>query len=303
MTDTTHTPSSGPAPQQPKQRDDKHGLHLIDGDWLWGNPPIMGPMTNAAWMASVVFDGARAFGGTAPDLDRHCARVIESARYLGLEPKVSAAQIFDWAWDGIAQFPDDAELYIRPMFYAEEGFVSPKPGSTKFVLTLFDAPMPDPKGFTAHLSNIRRPSPEFAPTLAKASCLYPQSARALREARVAGFGNAVLRDAGDNIAEFATANIFCARDSIVMTPAPNGTFLNGITRQRVIKLLQDQGTEVRECPLSFDDLMAANEVFATGNYAKLSPCVQLADKKMQPGPLYARARELYFDWAKAAIRA
>jgi branched-chain amino acid aminotransferase len=302
MTDTLRPPSDSPQ-ERPKQRDDKHGLHLIDGAWLWGNPPIMGPMTNAAWMASMVFDGARAFDGIAPDLDRHCARVIESAKYLGLAPHVSAAQIFDWAWAGIGQFPPGAELYIRPLFYAEEGFVSPKAETTKFVLTLFEAPMPDPKGFTAHLSNIRRPSPEFAPTLAKASCLYPQSARALREARAAGFGNAVLCDAEDHIAEFATANIFCAQNGIVMTPAINGTFLNGITRQRVITLLREQGTEVIERALTKDDLMAADEVFATGNYAKLSPCVQLEDKKMPPGPVYARARKLYFDWAKTTTRA
>ena len=45
-------------------------LHYIDGEWRQGNPPIMGPMTHGAWMSSVAFDGARAFGGAAPDLDR-----------------------------------------------------------------------------------------------------------------------------------------------------------------------------------------------------------------------------------------
>ncbi len=280
-------------------RDDRSGLHWIDGAWVRGNPPIMGPMTNGAWMASVVFDGARAFGGVAPDLDRHCARAVASARVLGLEPPVDAATIESLARDGIARFPAGAELYIRPMFYAEEGFVSPKPESTKFVLTLFEAPMPDPRGFTAHLSRIRRPSPESAPTLAKASCLYPQSAAALREARAAGFGNAVVLDANGNVAEFATANIFCARDGRILTPVPNGTFLDGITRQRVIALLRADGADVAERSLTFSDLEAADEVFATGNYAKVTPCVQLGERKLQPGPAYARARALYFAWAGA----
>lgn len=282
----------------PKTRNDTSGLHLIDGTWQWGNPAIMGPMTNAAWMASVVFDGARAFGGLAPDLDRHCERVVRSAEVLGLAPPVSAEQIYRWTWDGIGRFPDGAELYIRPMMYAEEGFVSPKAETTKFVLTLFEAPMPEPRGFTAHLSSLRRPSPDMAPTLAKASCLYPQSARALREARKAGFGNAVLLDGEDHVSEFATANIFCARDGVAATPAPNGTFLDGITRQRVIRLLREAGVSVEERTLTFDDLMAADEVFATGNYAKVTPCVQLGARKMQPGPVYAKAREAYFAWAR-----
>jgi branched-chain amino acid aminotransferase len=302
MTMDTTKDSAAPADTAPR-RDDRHGLHWIDGAWVWGNPPIMGPMTNGAWMASVVFDGARAFDGVAPDLDRHCARAIASAHVLGLDPPVDAERIVALAWDGIGQFKPGTALYIRPMFYAEEGFVSPKPETTRFVLTLFEAPMPEPRGFTAHLSHVRRPSPESAPTLAKASCLYPQSARALREARAAGFGNAVVLDANGNVAEFATANIFCAHDGVVMTPVPNGTFLDGITRQRVIGLLRGDGTEVVERTLTWDDLMTADEVFATGNYAKVTPCVQLGERRMQPGAAFTRARTLYFDWARTTRRA
>jgi branched-chain amino acid aminotransferase len=253
-------------------------------------------------MASVVFDGARAFDGVAPDLDRHCERAVASARYLGLDPKVTAQEIEARAWDGIGQFKPGAALYIRPMFYAEEGFVSPRPETTRFVLTLFEAPMPEPRGFTAHLSRIRRPTPESAPTLAKASCLYPQSARALREARAEGFGNAVVLDANGNVAEFATANVFCAQDGVVMTPVPNGTFLDGITRQRVIGLLRNDGTDVVERTLTWDDLRTADEVFATGNYAKVTPCVQLGERRMQPGAAFARVRTLYFDWARGTGR-
>ena len=277
-------------------------IHFIEGDWVEGNPPIMGPMTNAAWMASVAFDGARAIAGAVPDLDRHVERCLNSARILGLEPTVTAARIVSLVWEGITQFEDGAELYIRPMFYAEEGFVVPRPESTRFVLSVFESPLPAPLGFTAHLSAIRRPSPESAPTYAKASCLYPQSARALREARSKGFNNAVVLDMNGNVAEFATANLFIARDGAVATPVPNGTFLDGITRQRVIGLLRDAGIEVAEKTLRFADLTAADEVFSTGNYAKVSPLIGLEDRTLQPGPLYERARALYFDWAKTTGR-
>ena len=72
---------------------ERRALHYIAGEWVEGNPPIMGPMTNAAWMASVAFDGARAFSGLAPDLERHAARCINSARVLGLDPKLGADDI------------------------------------------------------------------------------------------------------------------------------------------------------------------------------------------------------------------
>ena len=281
---------------------ERKALHYIDGDWLEGNPPIMGPMTNAAWMSSVVFDGARAFGGAAPDLEKHARRACASARVLGLDPPVDAEEITALAWDGIARFGPKAELYIRPMFYAEDGFVSPRPESTRFVLTLFEAPIPEPKGFTAHLSALRRPAPESAPTLAKASCLYPQSARALREAREKGFNNAVMLDMNGNVAEFATANVFIARNGEVATPADNNTFLAGITRERVIGLLADAGLSVSERTLTFADVMAADEVFSTGNYAKVTPLIRIEDRTLQPGPIYQLARELYFDWAQTQTK-
>ena len=62
------------------------GLYFFDGEWFDTNPKIIGPATHAFWMASVVFDGARAFGGMAPDLDKHSQRLIRSARAIGLEP-------------------------------------------------------------------------------------------------------------------------------------------------------------------------------------------------------------------------
>lgn len=275
-------------------------LNFIEGRWVEGNPAILGPMSNATWMASVAFDGARVFEGVCPDLERHAERCVRSARILGLDPPLEAAEIAARTWEGIRQFPDKAELYIRPVFYAEDGFVSPLPESTRFVLTLFERAMPEPRGFTAHLSRIRRPTPESAPTLAKASCLYPQSAAALREARSAGFGNAVVLDALGHVAEFATANLFLARKGRLFTPIPNGTFLDGITRQRVIALLRADGVEVIETSLDVESLTEAEEIFATGNYAKVTPLIRFADRTLPMGPFYKRARALYMDWARSS---
>ena len=274
-------------------------LHFIEGRWIAGNPPILGPMANAFWMASVAFDGARAFGGVAPDLERHAERLVNSARVLGLEPMLTGSEIAAIAWDGIARFAPGAELYIRPLFYAEDGFVIPKPESTRFVLTIFDSPLPEPKGFSACLSDTRRPTPESAPTLAKAACLYPQNAEAMRRARAKGFSNAVVLDANGNVAEFATANLFLAKDGVVHTPAPNGAFLNGITRQRVIALMRGAGVAVVERAVSYRDVAEADEVFSSGNYAKVTPLIKIDERPLQPGPFYRQARELYFAWAKS----
>jgi branched-chain amino acid aminotransferase len=277
-------------------------LTWLDGAWHPGNPPLMGATDHATWLSSVAFDGARAFRGLAPDLELHCARAIRSATMIGLAPTMSAADIARLAWEGIARFPSDAELYVRPLFYATNGWLAPDPAATRFALTLEAMPLPDFKGFSATLSPLRRPSPETAPTEAKVSGLYVHVGRISAEAEARGFDTAVVLDLNGNVAEFAAANLFYAKDGVVHTPVPNRTFLNGITRQRIIRLLRASGTEVHERTIGFAEVMDADEIFATGNYAKVTPCTRLENRALQPGPIAARARDLYFEFAKSATR-
>ncbi|MGB8121144.1 MAG: aminotransferase class IV, partial [Pseudolabrys sp.] len=129
--------------------------------------------------------------------------------------------------------------------------------------------------------------------------LYPNNARALIETQARGFGNCVVLDLFGNVAELATANIFIGKDGVVFTPAPNGTFLNGITRQRVIKLLREAGVSVVETTLSYRDIQTADEIFSSGNYSKVMPVNRIEERSLQPGPLYRKARELYWDYAHA----
>ncbi|MBS0395024.1 MAG: branched-chain amino acid aminotransferase, partial [Proteobacteria bacterium] len=217
------------------------------GDWHQGNVPLVGPQSHAFWLGSSVFDGARAFEGVTPDLERHCARVNDSAERFGLKPSVSVDTWVGLVRDGIRRFGGTPELYIRPMYWAESGgpsTVAPDPESTRWCLTLNDAPMPAPRGAAITLSPFRRPTLETMPVDVKAGCLYPNGARALVEAAGRGFDNCVLCDLLGNVAELATANLFMARAGVVYTPLANGTFLNGITRQRVIGLLRQAGVEV-----------------------------------------------------------
>ncbi len=273
---------------------------FFQGQWMEGNPPLMGPRSHAFWLASTVFDGARVFEGVYPDLDRHAERLVRSASNLGMKAGVTPEEIVALTKEGTKKFAPDAPLYVKPMVWAEGEGVStilPNPDDCRFALCLFVAPMPEPKGMSLTLSPFRRPSLECMPTDAKAGCLYPNNARCLSEAKSRGFDNCLVRDLLGNIAETATANIFMAKDGVVFTPAPNGAFLNGITRQRVIRLMRDSGLQVVEQALSYQDFAGADEVFISGNYSKVMPVTRLDDREFQAGPAYRKARELYWEFA------
>ena len=273
----------------------------FNGQWAEGEVPLMTSATNAAWLANAVFDGARAFEGVAPDLDLHCQRVIRSAEGLLMKPTLTWQQVLALAREGIAKFPADAPLYIRPMFWAESGLVAIDPDSTRFALVISKMPLPDPnRGFSLCLSPYRRSTPEQMPTHAKAACPYPIAGMAIADAKKRGFDNAVMRDLVGNVAELTAQNIVLVKDGVVYTPVPNGTFLNGITRQRVIGLLRDAGVTVVERTIRPEELLEADEIFSTGNHGKVVPCVRYESRALEAGPMYRQARELY--WAFAHSR-
>src|SRR5215471_6488982 len=268
---------------------------FFDGDWHEGNVAIMGARTHAAWLGSMVFDGARlrgrrtrsrvalrprqrlgdAFSSQAAGVGRRLARP-RRRRASALRPRRRALHP-----------PDVLGRSGGP------GGVRHDPESTCWCLCVYEAPVPKPVGSAITLSPFRRPTAECAPVGAKAGCLYPNNSRALIEAKERGFDNCLMRDMLGNIAELGTANVFLARDGVVATPTVNGTFLNGITRQRVIALLRDAGVTVEETKLTYADFQNADEIFSTGNYAKIAPVIRIDDRSLQPGPFYGRARELY----------
>lgn len=274
-----------------------NAIFFYNGEWLDENPRLIGPMDHAFWMSTIVFDGARSMKGLVPDIEGHCQRLVNSAVSMMLKPTMEADEVAELCREAVRRLPRDRDYYIRPMYFARSGFVTPEADSTDFVLAVYETPMPPEHGFSAHVSPCRRPARDMAPTDAKASCLYPNTQRALVEASRRGFDNAVILDPNGNVAEFGTANLWIARDGVAMTPAWNGTFLKGVTRHRVMALLREAGVEVHETVLTVKDLMQADEIFSTGNYGKVMPLTRFEDRDLKPGPVYRRARELYFEFA------
>ena len=270
---------------------------FAEGEWHQGDPKLISIGAHSIWLGSAVFDGARSFDGCIPDLDLHCARLLDSADTMGLGRPVDVETLIGLAREGVRRLNTKEAIYLRPLIYAEDGFMIPELDGVKWAVMAYERPLPPATGFSACRVDVRRPGTDQAPTAAKAGCLYPNVARSLRAAAAKGFDTGVGMDPNGNVAEFSMNNLFFVEDGAVVTPVPNGTFLNGITRRRIIQLLRHDGYDVIERTVRYDEVAGADEVFATGNYGKVLPCTKLEDRALQPGPVYTRARELYFQYA------
>jgi branched-chain amino acid aminotransferase len=67
-------------------------------------------------------------------------------------------------------------------------------------------------------------------------------------------------------------------------------------------LLRQAGVTVHERSILWRDFLDADEVFSTGNYGKVQPVTRIEDRHLQPGPVYQRARELYWEYAHGGRR-
>ena len=274
---------------------------FFEGKWHEGNIPVMRAADHGSWLGSTVFDGARYFDGLAPDLALHCARVNRSAEAMLMTPTHAAQDIEGIVRDGLKSYRADQALYIRPMYWGieDDGYgLGPHRDYTGFAVCLEEIPMSAPENsVTLTTTSFRRPVLADNVCNAKAGCLYPNNYRMIAEARKKGFSNALVADAIGNVAESATANVFIVKDGVAFTPIANGTFLAGITRSRHIANLRADGVEVVEKIISFDEVHAADEVFLTGNFNKVTRVTRFDDTHYKSHAMATRARSLYWDWA------
>ena len=149
------------------------------------------------------------------------------------------------------------------------------------------------EGLRLAIGDWRRPAPDTAPVLAKASCVYAIGTLAKHAAERAGCDDALLFDWRGRIAEATGANIFFLQDDVLHTPVADA-FLDGITRQTVIGLARARGIEVVERVIMPDELSTFEACFLTGSAAEVAPVRQIGPHRFAPSPI---VRQLVDDYA------
>ena len=112
------------------------------------------------------------------------------------------------------------------------------------------------------------------------------------EAEKLGFDDALMLDYRGYIAEATGANIFFVKENKVHTPKPD-CFLNGITRQTVIGILEKAGVEVIERHIELSELEGFEQCWLTGTAAEVTPVGQIDQFNFEVGELAKQVANEY----------
>ena len=150
------------------------------------------------------------------------------------------------------------------------------------------------KGAKLDIAKWKRPSPECAPSQAKAAGLYMIATLSKHAAEAKGCSDALMFDYRGYVAEATGANMFFVKDGEVHTPLPDA-FLNGLTRQTVIGMLKEKGITVHERHIMPEELEGFEQCWLTGSAAEVTPVGQIGDYNFEVGAL---AIEMASDYEK-----
>ncbi len=271
--------------------DDRDGVIWLDGefvDWRSANVHIL---THAMHYGSSVFEGERAYGGKIFESRKHTERLLESARLLQIPIGYTAEEI-DQIKIEVMKANGLKDAYVRPVAWRSSGedmgvAAMRNPGRLAIATWEWGAYYGDEakfKGAKLDISPWKRPSPETIPCHAKAAGLYMICTISKHEAERKGCSDSMMLDYRGYVAEATGANVFFVKDGEVHTPTPD-CFLNGITRQTVMRLLADRQVKIHERHILPAEMEDFEQCWLTGTAAEVTPVGKIGDYNFEVGEL------------------
>ncbi|HKL04487.1 MAG TPA: branched-chain amino acid aminotransferase [Roseovarius sp.] len=278
--------------------DDRDGKIWMDGtlvDWRSANVHIL---SHALHYASSVFEGERCYNGKVFLSRKHSERLLASGRLMDMEIPYSVDQI-EAAKQAVLDANGLTDAYVRVVAFrgaGEDMGVASSRNPVRMAVAAWewgnyygDAKM---KGAKLDIAKWKRPSPETIPTAAKAAGLYMICTMSKHAAEAKGCSDALFMDYRGYVAEATGANVFFVKDGEVHTPDPDA-ILNGLTRQTVIKMLEDRGINVHVRHIMPEELEGFEQCWLTGSAAEVTPVGQIGDYTFEVGQLTRDIAEGY----------
>ena len=278
--------------------DDRDGVIWMDGKLVdWRNAKVH-VLTHGLHYGSSVFEGERAYNGKIFRSREHSKRLLKSGEYMDIPipytvDEIEAAKAEVLAASGLQ------DAYVRALCWRASGEdmgVASARNPVKMAIAVWewgayygDAKM---KGAKLDIAKWKRPSPETIPCFAKASGLYMICTMSKHAAENKGCSDAMMLDYRGYVAEATGANIFFVKDGEVHTPKPD-CFLNGITRQTVIGMLEERSIKVNARHIMPEELEGFEQCWLTGTAAEVTPVGQIGDYTFKVGAMTRDIAESY----------
>ena len=277
---------------------DLKGYIFFDDELIEWNNAKLHVLSHGLHYASSVFEGERSYKKKVFKEHEHTNRLIHSAKTLGFELPYKSEEIFEIR-KKVLEANQISDGYIRPVAWrgSEMMGISAQKNTIHFALAAWEwpsyfSPEAKLKGIKLNVSKWKRPDPSTAPVNTKAAGLYMICTLSKHEAESKGFDDSLMLDYRGYIAEATGANIFFVKDNEIHTPIAD-CFLDGITRQTIIKLAKEQGINVLEKRIKLEDLNSYQECFVTGTAAEVTPVNQIGEYTFIPGTMCKNLIEKY----------
>ncbi len=278
--------------------DDRDGKIWMDGKLINWRDANVHLLTHAMHYASSVFEGERAYNGKIFESRKHSERLRASAEMIDFTIPYTVDEIEAAKYE-VMQANGLSDAYVRAIAWrgaGEDMGVASAKNPVRLAIAAWEwgAYYGDAKtkGAKLDISQWKRPSPETIPCHAKAAGLYMICTMSKHAAEAKGCSDAMMFDYRGYVAEATGANMFFVKDGEVHTPKAD-CFLNGITRQTVIGMLERDQIKVHERHIMPEELADFEQCWLTGTAAEVTPVGQIGDYNFEVGAMARGISDAY----------
>ena len=272
-----------------KSFDNREGWIWMNGTFVPWKEATSHVINQGLHYASAVFEGERAYNGKIFKSKEHTERLFKSAEIMGIEIPFSHDEINN-AKNDLLQKMNLKNCYVRPIVWrgSNQMGLSTSNADINVAIAVWDDWHSYFKiekrleGLKLITSPWKRPSPETAPSNAKASGPYIICTMSKEFAEKKGYDDALMLDYRNYVAEGTGANIFFIKGNDIHTPIAD-CFLNGITRQTVIEMVKKQGLNLVEKHILPNEIENYDEALLTGTAAEITPIKSIDDINYSTG--------------------
>ena len=237
-------------------------------------------------------------------LREHVDRLFDTCKMTLIASKFSREQVMQACIETLKANAME-EGYLRPLVFVGEGamgiYAPNNPIRTAVIAWKWGAYLGDEalkSGIRAKISSFARHHINVSLAKAKMMGQYTNSVLAKREAKLAGYDEAILLDPAGFVSEGSGENIFIVKRGVLHTPDLASSILEGITRDTVCTIAREMGLEVREGRITRDQLWLADEAFFTGTAAEITPIREVDNRVIGEGavgPVTKKLQTRFFD--------